>query len=360
MGLPINNLVEALQAVRVDLETTVNDPSNYGKMTGTLNWLFSSQNPRTISTIMNQASNDGKYKPVQITYLPKKGTADVMTAATGLNCDKTATRRELTQTYNPTLFAGDKFTISESIVREGTLQQISQRLGVELRDSMRNIREQINTGLYSAAAGVIGSNPAANTGKGGYTNINLLNTDTTVSADAFDDLKIHQEDNYMSGDMGLIGLGKARKYFNRLAVGSASDGGVDINSVFEQYGMVLFKDSDTTNVLGTADRILAMYPGLAQFYSYNFYSNSEAAHSVAGDIIKTTITDPIYPQIKYDYKLKYDDGCLTGNGRQGAWVGTLTLDYDLFTVPEEAFTSGSYSDNLNGFNGIVGYNVTQS
>ena len=359
MALPINNLAEALQAVRVDLESNVNDPSNYGKMTGTLNWLFSSQNPRTISTIMSQASTDGKYKPVQITYLPKKGTNDVISSSTGLNCNSTATRRELVNTYNPTLFVGDKFTISESIVREGTIQQISQRLAIELRDAMRNCREQMNTGIFSAASTVIGSNPAAGTGKGGYTSINLLNADTTVSADAFDDLKIHQEDNYMTGDMGLIGLGKARKYFNRLAVGSASDGGVDINSVFEQYGMVLFKDSDTTSVLGNADRILAMYPGLAQFYSYNFYSNSEAAHSVDGQIIKTTITDPVYPQIKYDYKLKYDDGCATGNGKQGAWVGTISLDYDLFTVPEGAFGEG-YSSNLNDFNGIVGYLVTQS
>tara|TARA_R110000782_G_scaffold70073_2_gene140850 strand:+ start:711 stop:1790 length:1080 start_codon:yes stop_codon:yes gene_type:complete len=359
MSLPINTLAEALQAVRVDLETNVNDPSNYGKMTGTLNWLFSAQNPNTIETIMNQASSNGKYKPVQISYLPKKGTNDVISAATGLNCDSTVTRRELVNTYNPSLFVGDKFTISESIVREGTLEQVSQRMAIELRDAMRNCREQMNTGIFTAASTVIGSNPAAGTNKGAYTTINLLNSDTTVSADAFDDLKIHQEDNYMTGDMGLVGLGKARKYFNRLAVGSASDGGVDINKVFEQYGMVLFKDSDTTDVLGNADRILAMYPGLAQFYSYNFYDNTDAAHSIAGDIMKTTITDPVYPQIKYDYKLKYDDGCATGNGKQGAWVGTISLDYDLWTVPEEAFGE-LYADNLTDFNGIVGYLVTQS
>ena len=75
--------------------------------------------------------------------------------------------------------------------------------------------------------------------------------------------------------------------------------------------------------------------------------------------MKTTITDPVYPQIKYDYKLKYDDGCATGNGKQGAWVGTISLDYDLWTVPEEAFGE-LYADNLTDFNGIVGYLVTQS
>lgn len=359
MSLPINNLVEALQASRIQLESTINDPSNYQKMTGTLNWLFSAQNPVTIQTEMGSASRDGKYKPVQITYLPKKGNTDVITSSASLNCDKTAMRRELVNTYNPTLFAGDKFTIEESILREGSMDTLVRRMSIEMRDAMRNIREQINTGIFSAASSVIGSNPAAGTSKGAYTTINLLNADTTVSADAFDDIKIHQEDNYMTGNCGMIGLGKARKYFNRLAVGSASDGGVDINSVFEQYGMVLFKDSDTTAVLGNADKVLVMYPGLAQFYSYNFYDNADMAPSVTNSIIKTTVTDPIYPQLKYDYKLKYDDGCTTGNGKQGAWVGTLSVDYDLWTVPEEAFGEG-YSDNLTDFNGIVGYTVTQS
>ena len=94
MSLPINNLVEALQASRIDLETNINDPSNYGKMTGTLNWMFSAQNPTTIETQMGSASRDGKYKPVQISYLPKKGNTDVITSSASLNCDKTAMRRE--------------------------------------------------------------------------------------------------------------------------------------------------------------------------------------------------------------------------------------------------------------------------
>lgn len=359
MALPINNLVEALQATQEYLNGTPNDPSNYGKMTGALTWITSAENnPQDIQRMMQQASTDGKYRPVQIRYLPKKGQDDVFTSES-FTCDKTAMRRELVNTYNPQLVAGDKFTIEESIIREGSLKDITQRLSIETRDAMRNIREQIDVGIYSAAAGKIGSNPAAGTNKLAYTSVQLLNSDGTVNAANFDTIKIHQEDNYMVGNAGMIGLGKARQYFNRLAVGSPNDGGVDINAVYEQYGMVLFKDSNTTSVLGNADRVLVMYPGLAQFYSYNFYANRDIAHSVDGQIIKTTITDPVYPMLKYDFKLKYDDGCTTGNGLQGAWVGTIVVHYDLWTAPEEAFGEG-YSQNLNDFTGIVGYLVTNS
>lgn len=361
------NLAEALQAVQSDLKNNVgiNDPSNYQKMLGFGDFLLGPSNPKTIQTTMGSAGNEGKYKPVEIRYLPKKGNEDEMDAIGDYSCAKGTTRREIVQNLNPTLFAGDKFTIDEAIVREGTTKSMKERLSLEVRDAMRNTRELMDKQLYTAAVNNVGANPAASertgvaVGKGDYSTLEMLNSDGTLSADVFDAMKNDQEDNFMFGDMGVIGLNNGRKVFNRLSVGNVNDGGVNFSDVNDQFGMTLFKDSWTNTVQGTMNknRVLCMYPGLTQFYSYNYYRNSDAANSVNDLSIKTTIQDPVWG-ITYDFHLKYDDGCSTGSP-QGFWVGQVFLYHDLWIVPEEAFGEG-YSNNLTDFNGIVGYDITQS
>ena len=360
------NLTEALQAVQTDMANNVgiNDPSNYQKMLGMNDFIFSPSNPRTIRTKMGEAGNAGKYKPVEIRYLPKKGNDDELDAATDYSCNKGTTRREIVQTLNPTLFAGDKFTIDEAIIREGTMQDIQSRVSLELRDAMRNTRESIDKKLFTAASTNVGANPAASVrtgasvGKGSFSSIEMLNADGTLSADVFDVIKNDQEDNFQYGEVAIVGLSNSRKVFNRLAVGNIQSGGVDFADVNAQFGMSLYKDSWTSTVHGTAnkDRVLAMYAGLSQFYQYNYYANSSIANTTADLSIKTTIQDPIYP-ITYDFHMKYDDGCSTNNP-QGFWVGQIFVNFDLWQAPEEAFGEG-YTNNLTDFNGIVGYNITQ-
>lgn len=353
-------LVEALQAIQSDLANNVgiNDPSNYSKMLGFNDFIFGAGNPRTINTNMGTASADGKYKPVEIRYLPKKGNDDEIDAITDYSCSRGTTRREIIETLNPTLVAGDKFTVDEAIIREGTMVELKARLEIELRDAMRNARELIDKKLFTAASTNVGANPAAGASKGAYTTIEMLNADGTLSADVFDKIKNDQEDNFMFGDAAIIGLNNGRKVFNRLAVGNLQDGGIDFASVKDQFGMSLFKDSWTNTVHGTAnkDRILAMYPGLSQFYQYNYYKGG-IGENTDGLSIKTTIQDPLYP-ITYDFHLKHDDGCSTGNP-QGFYVGNLFVYFDLWQAPEEAFGEG-YTNNLTDFNGIVGYDITQA
>jgi hypothetical protein len=68
--------------------------------------------------------------------------------------------------------------------------------------------------------------------------------------------------------------------------------------------------------------------------------------------------DPIYPGLEYDYDLYYDRNCTTANGTQGSWVGRVWLNFDVWTVPEDAY--GDTYGALNDFNGIVGYNITSA
>lgn len=360
-------LTEALQAIQTDMANNVgiNDPSNYSKMLGFNDFIFGAGNPRTINTTMGATSADGKYKPVEIRYLPKKGNDEEMDSITDYSCSRGTTRREIIETLNPTLFAGDGFTVDEAIIREGTMVELKARLELELRDAMRNTRELIDRKLFTAASTNVGANPAASertgvsVGKGAYSALEMLNSDGSLNADIFDAIKNDQEDNFMFGDAAIIGLNNGRKVLNRLAVGNIQDKGIDFGEVQAQFGMTLFKDSWTNTVHGNSNknRILAMYPGLSQFYQYNYYK-AGIGDNTDGLSIKMTIQDPIYP-ITYDFHLKHDDGCTTDNP-QGSYKGNLFVWFDLWQAPEEAFGDNGYSNNLQDFNGTVGYNITQA
>ena len=121
-----------------------------------------------------------------------------------------------------------------------------------------------------------------------------------------------------------------------------------------QFGMALFKDHATTAALGAADRVLAIYPGLTQFFQYNLY-NGDFAVEVGGNyLLKGTMPDPVFP-IQWDYIVKYDDGCSTGNGHQGSYTFRFHAHFGVWIIPELAW-GDTYCD-LNDFNGIVGYNI---
>jgi hypothetical protein len=355
------SLAEALKATETNLSENVgvNDPTHYEKDLGLLKFLMGSTNKRTISTKMGEAGNAGKYRPVEVRYLPKKGQDDVSEAASGYSCDRGTTRREIIDTYNPTLWASDKFTLDEAIIREGTQMDLNARIQKELQDAMLNVRENIDKQLFAAAITAIGANPSAGVGKDGYKTLQMLNSDGTLDANTFDDIVIDAQDNFMIGNPALVGSNKMRKVVNRLKVGDTQSGGINFKGVETGFGMDFFNDSWTTTNFGTAnkDRILAFYPGLVQYFQYNYYKGG-IYEDKSGVSIKTTMSDPLFPGITYDVHLKHDDGCSTDNP-QGYLVGNVFVYFDLWTAPEGAFGEG-YSENLNDFNGIVGYDITQA
>lgn len=352
---------EKLQATRAwlnDVKGQMNDPQNYQRLTGTLNYLFSGLNPQVINSIMRENSGNETYRPVEVRYIPHKGTGNLVTTDSSGSCTKVAQRRDKIATIQPTLYAEDKFTLNEDYVRQNAENgfKMQQRLNKEFQDSMRVVRESINAQILAKLAGLFGSNPAEGTGAGSYTDIAaIIAASGKIDDTEFDKIKNNQEDNFMGGDVGIIGLGNARRYMNRLSVGNANDAGIDYRLVADEFGMLMFKDSDTASALSDVDNALAIYPGFAQFYQYNLFRGDFALNH--GGLIKGTMPDPIMP-ITYDYILKYDDNCTTGNGTIGAWVGRIFTYFDVWTVQEDAF--GDVYGDLNDFNGILGYTFNES
>jgi hypothetical protein len=355
------SLTEALQATQTNLSENVgvNDPTHYEKDLGATKFLLGSTNKRTITTEMGRSANAGKYRPVEVRYLPKKGQDGVTEAESGYTCARGTTRREIVETLNPTLWSGDTFTLDEAIIREGTQDQLNVRIQKELNDAFLNVRENMDKQLFSAMATLVGANPAQGVSKGAYRTLEMLNSDGTLNADTFDEIVNDAQDNFMIGDPALIGSNNTRKVVNRLQVGDVASGGINFAGVATGFGMDFFNDSwtNTVHTVANKQRLLAVYPGLAQYYQYNFFKGG-LYEDKSGVSVKTTMTDPLFPGITYDVHLKHDDGCSTNNP-QGFLTGSVFVYYDLWTAPEGAFGEG-YTQNLNDFTGIVGYNITQA
>lgn len=353
------SLAEALKASELMMGDAagVNDPGNYEKDLGFLQYLFSSENKKTIATEQGRAANQGKYRPVEVRYTPKKGQDGLYEDQSGYSCAKGTTRREVVQTLNPQLFAGDSFTLDEAIVREGTQDSLNTRIMKELKDAMLNVRENIDKQLFASAITDIGANPAQSVLKDAYATIEMLNSDGTLSAATFDQIVNDAQDNMMTTP-SIIGSNNMRKVVNRLNVGDTAAGGINYGGVQTSFGVNFYNDAWTTTNFGSANnnRVIACYPGLQQYYAYNFYSGG--GYDKEATMQKTVISDPVYPGIKYDVALKWDDGC-SGNDPQGYLVGNVFVYFDLWTPPEDAFGEG-YSNNLNDFTGIVGYDITQA
>ena len=353
---------EKLQATRMWLDDMVsaNIPRLWSKKTGFLDFLLNpSINPRTIETVMLRNSNVDNYRDVQVRYTPHSGTDDLVTAEASMNCNAVDQKRDTIETVAPSLVAEAKFTLNEQFVRQNAENGVGlqQRINREIMDARRKLIESIDSQLLTAAANAKGANPAAGTGAAAWESIGLIYAaDGTVDARTFDRFVNDMEDNYVTGPFAMVGLGQARRYFNRLMVGSTfSDDGLNFQEVMSQFGMGFFKDHHTTAALGGADRVLLFAPGLAQYFQYNHWSGEFALNH--GDHIKTTFNDPVYP-IRYDYQIRYDDNCSTGTGINGAWTHRLFVYFDLYTVPEAAW--GDTYSAVNDFNGIVGYNITTS
>lgn len=356
------NWAEAIQAVRTRLINNVitNDPENYTKLTGALTYLFGPQNPRTIRAIMRESEAVDKYRPVDIRYQPHWGDEDTTTDDANLTCNPLDQRRDSIDQYQPELFVSSGFTIDDNYVRENQENGTSPetRLQEGIMKAMRVGREKMDSQIVAKLALNIGSNPATGAGAGDYTDIELLNSDGSLSVNTFDDMKNDQEDNFQLGQPAVIGLGKMRKVFNRFAVGNVNtDAGIDFREVADQFGMVFYKDQFTNQQLASPDRVLLCYPGLQQFYNYNV-NRGFFDQNVTDLRIKGTMPDSVYP-FEWDYILSYDDGCGSGgNGIQGKWTMQLFSYFDLWTPPSDAW-GGAYGE-LNDFTGIVGYNVTQA
>lgn len=356
MALPGDYIGEALLNTRVSLEevNTQNNIRNLGKKTGFLDKLFTDPANQLIQTEMRNNSQNGQYRDVDIYYYQRLTGDNIVTDEANLTCDQPDDREKLKVTLQPSLFVGDKIGISEEEIRN-TLEEPN---GFEMfrdryiTEKMRVLRESMNEQLLTAAGNNVGYNPAQDVST--YQTLDLLNSSDEINKATFDQIVLDFQDGaYINDTVSVVGAGEFRRYMNRVNIGAVNDGGIDFAQIAGEFGQVFYRDNTTAAALGDKDRVLAIAPGFTKFYNYNF-NQGQFEFRISDTDFKGVMPDPVYP-IMWDYDISYDKGCSTGNGIQGGWTIRMWSWFDLFTLPDDAFDT---YDELNGFNGIIGYKIT--
>jgi len=357
---------EALQATRLAIADSVgvNDPINYQRPTGMLDYLLNpSLNPTNIQAEMVRQGANNEFRDVQIRWHQHRCDGDLVTTDASASCTKNNQVRDQLTTVQPDLFVMDKFTLYEDYLRENNEAGLDKqtRLTTKFAESMRVCRESMSSQLLAKAAGLFGANPAAEVGAGLYHSFQAIDSNSGVDIGQFDTMVNHQLENYMTGPLALVGFsGNPRKYFNRLAVGNLNtNAGVNVADIARQFGALFFQDYSSTANLGNANRVLAFYPGLQQFFSYNTKAG-EFGKSSPDNLISGVMPDTIH-NFNWDFDISFDRQCTENGGINGAWVVRVWLYFDIFNIPEAAF-GDTYcgSDGLNDFNGVVGYEMTNA
>lgn len=142
----------------------------------------------------------------------------------------------------------------------------------------------------------------------------------------------------------LIGNGKLRDYTRIQSKGCCNASGIDLGMAGE---FDYYQDQHVGTILGNADDFIGLAPGNVQFASWNKYVGSY--EKLWDSVIKTTMMDP-YTGLVYDLTWKYDD-C------EENWILKLSLHYDLFFLPSNAFNA---SDPLTGVNYTLHYRATEA
>lgn len=358
---------EALQATRDRLQEIAgpqNNPENLGKLTGFLDYSFTPENRRGVNARMLENASNSDYRPVEITYYEREIGDGIIEDDSLLDCDPGTQKQKKIEVVQPSLFVYDEVTIEEKYMREVIEEgNIDDMIQYHIQPKMRTLRERVNQKLFAKAGASMGANPAPSAGgtglgepgeAGNYQPITLLNADGTINDESFDDIKIQMEDNYLMGEFAAVGLGKLRKYHNRLNISEINNFGVDYRDLLSQNGYGYVKDHTTTAALGGADRFLIIAPGFVHPYFYNL-NRGDYNFEIDNKEGKGLMQDPRYP-IQWDMDYAYFR-CAGDTTLQGKYLIRLWSYFDLFVVPTEVFKAG---DELAGMNGIFGFNAVQS
>lgn len=351
-----------MQAIRLSLDELRGGipVQNMQKKLGFLDFAYSGANPTGVRQKMIENENNSQYRPVQMTYYERDYGADIVDVAADFTCDPGNEKQLKTQILQPTMFVGDKFKITEAYMREvvqetGNIAEIRDKY---LMEKMRVLREKVDTMLFAKAGASAGRNPGANGGAGAantvWTPVELLTHDNKLTYANFDVILNTMEDNQIAGNFAAIGLGNLRHYFNLLGVSAANGDGADYREIMNNQGYGFFKDQNTLEALGAANRFLAIAPGAVQPFSYNV-NRAEYNVRISDTEGKGTLQDPIYPLLRWDYDYAYQR-CTGPDTTSGEYVFRLWLYFDLFVVPTNTFNA---ADSLNGMNGIFKYEATK-
>ena len=248
--------------------------------------------------------------------------------------------------YNDTLFDVTKkvthtFGLNEdevALLCEGQGQFIADTLAGEFDAFARKINREyletqnvnfgINVATGSTASQSVGVFDAT-TGAPNARALQILLNDYSFSNEA-------------SGRPHIIAGRRIGDFLTTIANGCCNDGGVNILDFANSLGAFRWNDVMIDSVLPADGQFVVMQAGRTQFVPVTKYVGERTSQQAT--FSRGTITDP-RTGITYNLKVEFDT-C------DEVWAVTISLDYDFWFQPDDAF---QVDDPLHGVNGTWNY-----
>lgn len=296
---------------------------------GYLEALVSRNNLGTVRQVA--VPSDGKRKNVEIIYLPRGLESSVQTTQPTAFCDASDTVDLKSQTVQVQRWRHRKLRLSEDDLRKICFDSDAGFGAQVMLAEMNALLLSVNKDLLAIQATKFGEFADDSTVK----NISLLDTDN--KPDYFAESQLLEEYARISGSgmPMLVGAGDLAHYTRMSNKGCCNMNGIDFSQAGE---FAFFYDRNVDTVLDNSEEnYILLAPGAVHFLVWNGNVGQYAFKSERDEA--GTIVDP-YTGIRFDLDMIFDKCTKRYNI-------TLSLNYDLFHLPADAFSA---TDELEGVN----------
>ena len=277
----------------------------------------------------------GAGKKVLVRYSPRFTESDFVTDDVAGDCDAERDKQPCQEEVEITNYVrSKKIEFSEWEMRrlcEGQESFLAEEMQKLFDGGARKINELISVDL----AGQIGEYKDGTTSK----SFNILNADGSSNFFGESEMMRQMREAEVSGGINVVGGGNWYLYANNRDKGGLQDTGIQI----DQTGMFrLYYDNQVqdASVLGDDNGAFILAENAVQFLEWN--ANVGIYRKATELFVQDTIVDPV-TGITWDLNMSYTY-CGT---RQRKWVMYIEKNFDLFTLPTDAFAT---SDRLSGVN----------
>lgn len=336
---------------------------NLGAQNGALDFILSPQNG-SVKTEISSTQGGTKVIQAKVTYKQRSLECDVQDGDDAKDVSICDTATEPTEKSvdvaidDAIATTPKKFTNSNMVqICENTQAWIQEYLDSELRAAREKLDRKILAKI-AANRGVnkqqFGGDASASTWVS-KTIVGFANSQAIPLTGNFNDVLMDYQNNKFFGYPALIGQGNLQTYYN-LAGLACCNSVTPYADALSRAGSAFYLDQQATSVLGPNDgsndsRALMVAYGASHLLWFN--PNQNIMIQPNGSFAFITIPDPVYPALKWDMIMKFDE-C------SEAWIYFFRAAFDVFNV----FRSDSFKindptpacdDELYGVTGIWGY-----
>ena len=275
--------------------------------------------------------SDGKRKKVEVIYMPRGAEENIETTRPDNFCDATDETELLSEIVNVSRWRHRKLRLSEDDLRKVCFETDTNFAAQMILAEMNAILVSVNKDLLGIQATHFGNFSDGSAMK------NVAFLDVNNQPVYYQESLVLEEYTRIagSGTPILIGAGDLAHYTRMSNKGCCNLHGIDMSQAGEY---AFFHDRFLDPVLNNSEEnYLLIAPGAVQFLVWNANVGNYAYRSERDEA--GTIIDP-FTGIRFDLDILFDK-C---NKRYNL---TLSLNYDLFFLPADAF---SPADELNGVN----------